>query len=180
MEELTRRGLEEEVYLWSDDALSADFLWTSLTDSEREYLANFSNYGHVGCFKGFSPEAFTFNTRADMSGFDQQFKRFGRLIELGIDLYAYVTLTAETEADLESAIPRFVDRLQLLHPNLPLRTIPLQILEFTPVTSRLNLKRQNALLIQKHAAAVWTRELETRFSSTMRSLNVVDVPMRDS
>ena len=75
---------------------------------------------------------------------------------------------------------RFVDRLQALHPNLPLRTVPLKIGAFGVVKKRLDVndERYAAVEHQKRAIEAWKRELETRFSSTKRAMSIVDVEMR--
>lgn len=64
MEALTRRGIENSVYVWSDDNLSNDYLWHYLDSKQVARLAAFPNYGRVGCFKGFDERSFAFNTKA--------------------------------------------------------------------------------------------------------------------
>ena len=44
---------------------------------------------------------------ADPSLFDQQFSLVERLMSLDIDLYFYITLTAPSKTNFESAVPRF-------------------------------------------------------------------------
>ena len=39
MRELKARGLDGEVYLWSDDNLSNDYFWRFLSDADRELVA---------------------------------------------------------------------------------------------------------------------------------------------
>ena len=89
MEALTKRGLEKDVYLWSDDNLSNDYFWHFLDDSQKAMVKEYVNYGRVCCFKGFDATSFAFNTKADPNLFDRQFELMKRFIELGIDLYAY-------------------------------------------------------------------------------------------
>lgn len=124
MAELRSRGLERSVYLWSDDNLSNDYFWRYLTDSNRELVSSFHNYGRVCCFKGFNAESFTFNTRAAPELFDRQFDLMRRLLMLGIDLYAYATFTTPIPHGIDDSMKRFVDRLQELDANLPLRIAP--------------------------------------------------------
>jgi len=50
MTELRERGLEETVYLWSDDNLSNDYFWRYLTEADHELIASYKNYGRVCCF----------------------------------------------------------------------------------------------------------------------------------
>jgi uncharacterized Fe-S cluster-containing radical SAM superfamily protein len=180
MRALRERGLEGKVYLWSDDNLSIDYFWSILSETDRELVATFKGYGRVGCFKGFDEASFAFNTKAAPELFDRQFDLMRRYLETGLDLYAYTTFTAAAADGIEEAMKRFVDRLQALHPNLPLRTVPLKIGAFGVVKKRLDVndERYAAVEHQKRAIEAWKRELETRFSSTKRAMSIVDVEMR--
>ena len=60
----------------------------NLGEAEHELIANYKNYGRVCCFKGYNEDSFSFNTCAQPQLFDQQFDLMGRLLTLGIDLYA--------------------------------------------------------------------------------------------
>ncbi|MGH2749407.1 MAG: hypothetical protein ACRDK3_00780 [Actinomycetota bacterium] len=165
MEELMARGLHDNTYLWSDDNLSNDYFWRYLTTDDIDLVARYSNYGRVCCFKGFDSASFTFNTLADDSLFEQQFRLMARFIELGIDLYAYVTFTTPSAAGIAEAMARFVDRLQAVHPNLPLRTIPLKIEMFSPVEPRMDDVKKAALVHQLAAVDAWLDQLQERFTA---------------
>lgn len=178
MDAVRARGLESEVYLWSDDNLSNDYFWRFLSDKEREVIAGYSNYGRVCCFKGFNAESFAFNTLAEPALFDRQFELMGRLLTAGIDLYAYATITTPSAEGIVEDVERFMDRLQALDKNLPLRTIPLEVEIFTPVQKRLDEAKRRALKNQWTAVEAWQKELERRFSSEDRARNVADVPLR--
>lgn len=171
------RGLEHRVYLWSDDNLSNDYFWRYLSDAERDLVATYEKYGRVCCFKGFDPESFSFNTRADPSLFERQFELFTRFLDLGIDLYAYVTLTGPSRAHIKDAVRTFIDRLQGIRENLPLRTVPLEIQPFTPLRSRMNTERQHALENQYAAIQIWNQELSLRYATSAREMSIVDVPL---
>lgn len=175
MDALDARGLTGHVYLWSDDNLSNDYFFRLLSDDERARIAAYPGYGRVGCFKGFNPESFAFNTRADPVLFDRQFELMGRLLRAGLDMYAYVTLTTPRPGDIPSDMARFVDRLQVLHERLPLRTVPLRIEAFTPVRDRMSAAHHEAMVLQEHAVEAWQAELSARFSATDREANVVDM-----
>ncbi|WP_438023420.1 hypothetical protein [Sorangium sp. So ce233] len=183
MHALRKRGLEGSVYLWSDDNLSNDYFWRYLSDADRELIANFRGYGRVACFKGFDELSFSFNTEADPSLFGRQFDLYARYLRTGIDLYAYVTLTTPSDSGIEDAVARFMDRLQALHENLPLRTVPLKIGVFGVVKKRLARagaradRRITAEVNQFRAVEAWSRELERRFSSELRARSVMDVPI---
>jgi uncharacterized Fe-S cluster-containing radical SAM superfamily protein len=177
MEELIRTGLEDEIYLWSDDNLSCDHFWRFLTTEQQEFVATFGNYGRVACFKGFDDESFAFNTGAHKTWFDRQFELMRRLVGSGMDVYAYVTFTTPNSDSIKSGIPRFVDCLQQIHEKLPLRIVPLEIQSFTPMLDRVNRSRNIAMENQWRAIEIWLRELEKRFNSNERELSVTDVPL---
>ena len=172
---LAARGLDREVYLWSDDNLSNDYLWRYLSSTDLARLASYENYGRVGCFKGFDSESFSFNTKANPELFDEQFGLMRRLVETGFDVYGYTTFTSATDRDLAKHMAIFVDRLQSeVHPLFPLRTVPLQIFEFTPTRKRMGPEHERALSIQKDAARAWTEELQRRFPENVRDKRIYE------
>jgi len=172
---IAARGLERELYVWSDDNLSNDFLWRYLKVEEIQRLRSRPNYGRVGCFKGFDEHSFAFNTRAHRDMFSHQFQLMRRLVHAGFDVYGYATFTSDTDKDLRTLMSAFIDRLQSeVHPLFPLRTIPLKIKEFTPTSDRIGPDQQRALLVQNDAAAAWMEELEKRFSIETRLRPIFD------
>ncbi|MHC4750500.1 MAG: hypothetical protein ACYTFW_11560 [Planctomycetota bacterium] len=132
MEALVQKGIEEEVFLWNDDNLSTDFLTRFLSKKQIAQMVGHPKYARVGCFKGFDSESFSFNTSASSKSFDMQFEVFSRLLKYGFDMYAYVTFTSPPVSNLSEKMESFVDRLQSVYTNLPLRTVPLKIEVFTP------------------------------------------------
>lgn len=179
MQALRERGQEGKVFLWSDDNLSIDYFWTVLTEAERELVAGFKGYGRVGCFKGFDAASFAFNTKAAPDLFARQFELMQRYLATGIDLYAYATFTTLVADGIEDEMKRFVDRLQDVHPNLPLRTVPLKVGAFGVVKNRLaqNDQRYVAVEHQKRAIEAWKRELDDRFSSGTRERPITDISL---
>lgn len=177
LDEIRSRNLEKNIYVWSDDNLSTDFFWRYLSDSQMSRIVDARNYGRVCCFKGFDEESFSFNTRADGHFFSRQFKLFQRFLKLGIDVYAYVTLTSPTAEHISDRVVQFVDRLQQLHTNLPLRTIPLEVQVFTPVQPRLNEVNKRALHNQEVAVEVWNRQIEERFSTSERNKTITEISL---
>jgi uncharacterized Fe-S cluster-containing radical SAM superfamily protein len=176
---LERAGLDGSVYLWSDDNLSNDYFWRYLTAEERSRVEGYAMYGKVCCFKGFDPHSFAFNTAASPELFDRQFKLMARLLdETTIDLYAYATFTTDDPDGIEPKMARFVDRLQELHPMLPLRTVALELAAFTPVGPRMTASRRRALELQNEAVATWNSLLAARFDETERMTTICDVPLR--
>ena len=177
LEELRRRDLDRDYYVWSDDNLSTDYFWKYLSPEQQELVVTYPNYGRVGCFKGIDEESFAYNTNASQDDFKLQFELMRRLIGSGMDVYAYVTFTTPDERDIHERVDRFVDRLQEIDPHMPLRTVPLEIKVFTPVESRLNAAHAAALRIQWTVLEAWRRELDSRFSNALRSQSIVDVPL---
>ncbi|MEI9941993.1 MAG: hypothetical protein WDO69_32670 [Pseudomonadota bacterium] len=179
MRALRERGLEGKVYLWSDDNLSIDYFWSHLSEAERELVATFNGYGRVGCFKGFDEASFSFNTKAAPALFNRQFELMRRYLTTGIDLYAYTTFTAPTSNGIPDAMKRFVDRLQELDPNLPLRTVPLKVGAFGVVKKRLSVNdaRYAAIEHQKAAIEAWKTEIDARFSSEERACPINEVTL---
>jgi hypothetical protein len=182
MDALENAGLTTSTYLWSDDNLSTDYVFTELTDAQRDQLVGYPNYGRVCCFKGFDAESFAFNTGARPDDFEAQFGRFGRYLDLGLDVYGYVTLTGADLAAVTRGVPALLDRLQTLDPNLPLRLVPLSIGNFSPTQEREARGGQHlfeaAAPVQAAAIALWTTEMERRFPAEQLELAIVDVPLR--
>lgn len=177
MEALTAVGLERSTYLWTDDNLSTPYVF----DLSREVLTrltSYRNYGRVCCFKGFDARSFAFNTRAEPADYDRQFEIMARLLELGLDLYGYVTLTSPHTDGVRDGVRRLLDRLQALDENLPLRVVPLRIHVFTPVTGRLDPAREASLAVQEQAIQVWISELDARFAPELRATAIADVPLQ--
>lgn len=175
MQSLDKRGLKDKVYLWSDDNLSNYYFWEYLTDKQIDYIANYPMYGRVACFKGYDGQSFSFNTKAAEDLFSQQFDIFNRLLKTGMDIYAYVTFTSRENKQYKGLVSEFVDRLQNIHPNLPLRTVPLKIDVFTPTQTRLTEEIQESIKFQYKVHEEWVSQLEKRFSADQRSLNICEV-----
>ena len=180
IEALTRRGVAEQVYLWSDDNLSTDYFFSCLTAEQRRTIESHPLYGKVCCFKGFDAESFASNTQAHKEDFQRQFELMHRLVtETTLDLYAYATFTGPKTARPDRAMPDFVDGLQEISVELPLRTIPLKVGIFTPVQGR----RSQAMIdaaadVQEEAITAWERELERRFSPEERARSACDAQLR--
>jgi uncharacterized Fe-S cluster-containing radical SAM superfamily protein len=178
MEALVDAGIADETYLWSDDNLSTTYLFDELSESQLNTIRRYPMYGRVGCFKGFDEESFAFNTGAAAADFGRQFEIMRKLLDLGIDLYAYVTLTTANADGLSDRMARFVDRLQSLDANLPLRTIPLEIRVFSPVGPRMDEARRQAIVHQNLAVAAWNQELARRYTTTLRDQPIAEVSLQ--
>ena len=179
MDALKAADLHETTYLWSDDNLSTDYVFTQLSVRERDRLADYPNYGRVCCFKGFDAESFTFNTGADRAGFGSQFETFRRYLDLGIDLYGYITLTGPEPDRAEQGICELMDRFQDVSELLPLRVIPLRITAFGVTTARTDAElRARADATQNRAVAAWKQELARRFPADLRGRPITDLSLR--
>jgi uncharacterized Fe-S cluster-containing radical SAM superfamily protein len=174
IEEIERRELAGKVYLWSDDNLSCDYFWRYLSRAQQEKVASCPGYGRVVCFKGFDEASFAYNTRATGDWFERQFELANRLIKLGIDVYSYVTFTTPSGSGIEDAMRQFIDRLQAIDERLPLRTVPLEVREFSPVLDRMNDVHAASLKHQWIAVEAWQRELSQRFSSEERDRSIIE------
>lgn len=175
--EVRARGLD--VYVWSDDNLSNDYFFVQLTSAERTTIERDERYGKVCCFKGFDETSFAFNTLAAPELFARQFELMRRLLdETPLDVYCYVTLTSPDASNVAAKMTSFVDRLQDVDANLPLRTVPLEISVFTPVASRLTDAHRRALAIQNEAVAAWSDDLERRFAPEQRDAAITEVLLR--
>lgn len=174
MDELKRRGLEKKVYLWSDDNLSTDLFWKVLSDSDYEKISSYPNYSRVCCFKGFDEYSFSCNTGVDGVLFNNQYELIKRLINFGIDIYAYATFTTYSSLSIKDNMKKFVDKLQSISEKLPLRTIPLEIIPFTPVVRR-NKNYEDAICNQYIAIEYWIKEIEKRFSFSERRMNIATI-----
>lgn len=178
MQSLEIHELADSTYLWVDDNLSTDYFWRYLSREDVGYIAGWRNYGRVGCFKGFDQESFAFNTKADPSMFERQFDLFERQVQLGVDCYAYATITSPNPHSVARGIPRFIDQLQQIHEALPLRTVPLEIEMWGPVHDRMNSDRVSAMQVQQEAIAAWTSEMSDRFSPRELSTPINRVDLR--
>lgn len=178
MDALERRGLADSVFLWSDDNLSNDYFWRFLDEPTRDRIISYPKYSRVCCFKGYNEESFAFNTAASPGLFAEQFKFMSRLIDLGLDLYTYVTLTTPSVETVAADVREFVTMLQVVHPNLPLRTIPLEVLPFTPVKGRLDPERIRSIELQCTALECWQDELSRRFSTFELSVPIEEVELQ--
>ncbi|PRY40500.1 hypothetical protein CLV43_106236 [Umezawaea tangerina] len=164
MRALIDRGAQDDVFLWSDDNLSNDYLFRYLGDGDLDLLSSYRGYGRVACFKGFDDSSFAFNTAASPELFKRQFDLFRSLLTVRPDTCAYVTLTAPkipAEGALV-AMRRFADSLQGLDHDLLGRTVPLRIEVFTPVAARMRADHHAALQVQEAMVEAWLTVLEER------------------
>ncbi|MGB7290954.1 MAG: radical SAM protein [Thermodesulfobacteriota bacterium] len=164
MRALISRGLNKKIFLWSDDNLGNDYLWEYVSEEDLDLMSTYDMYARVCCFKGIDANSFAINTRAEPALFDRQFELCSRLLNLGINLYCYLTMPAPTNTDFDTAIKKLLDRLQDIDENLPLRIVPLRIFEFTPTKGRMSDFHRDLLKGQFLALNAWLKDLNQRFS----------------
>ena len=169
-------GLEQSHFVWADDNLSTDYTWRYLSETEIAFMAQAHGFARVGCLKGFDAESFTFNTRADGALFDQQIELLGRFVAAGFDQYGYITITTMNTDDLPGKMARLLDEIQnRVHPNFPLRIVPLRIFGFNANANRYI---QQAEANQFRALEAWLAEVQRRFSATELSTPITEVNIR--
>lgn len=163
-------GLDRSYYVWADDNLSNDYLWRYLTDKQIEHMVSAKGFSRVGCLKGFDEKSFFFNTKADGELLWKQIEILGRLVKTGFDQYGYITLTALDISDVRDSIALLLDKIQEeIHPNFPLRIVPLRIFEFNANRDRYFKEAERN---QFYALDAWKLELENRFSFSQLSVPV--------
>ena len=181
MDALESAGLEKETYLWSDDELSNKLMFEEFSDRDIDRIQQYKNYGQVCCFKGFDAESCAFNLNAprSTSTYEDQLAVMSQILQLDIDVYVYVTLTTPALESVADGVRYFIDDLQQLSEFLPLRTVPLEIKEFTPLIDRgITDDQRLSLDGQRSAINVWNVEIERRFSLEMRRTGIADVRLR--
>ena len=175
MKSLDRLGLSDKIYLWSDDTLTTDFTHRFLSKDDLNYFKSYKNYGKVCCFKGYDSNSFSFNSGLPSAAFFKQFELFKRYLDIGIDLYGYVTFTSEDYNDIEDKMCRFVDTLQEIKSLLPLRIVPLEILPFSPTKVRITDKQKKAIEMQFLAINEWKKQLNLRYTKEQLTTRISDI-----
>lgn len=175
----TVRALRDErrddVMLWVDDNLTVSLYSSVLSSTELQEIIGYPLFSSVGCFKGFDDESFAFNSGRPKQEFASQFRVFESLFNFGWDIYAYVTFTCPTTERLPDRMRGFVDLLQDIDENLPLRTVPLEIRRYSPMEQRIDQSREEALGNQYEALALWNAEIENRFCLDQRTKPICDI-----
>ena len=165
MKGLDKLHLSDEVYLWSDDVLTSDYLFTKLTNSQIQYMVQYQHYGKVACFKGIDDASYCFNICSRTSFLNQQLINAKKYIDLGFDIYFYIVLTLSDMNCINKRISIFFDQLQKIAYYLPLRVVPIKIKKFATNEHRINPIRNRSIINQKEALLAWQEEISKRFNS---------------
>lgn len=169
-------GLAKSHFVWTDDNLSTDYTWRYLNEEEISFMVNTLGFARVGCLKGFDAESFTFNTRADGRLFEQQIDLLVHFVQAGFDQYGYIIITTMNTDDLQGKMARLLDTVQnRVHPNFPLRIVPLRIFGFNANANRYNKQAEEN---QFRALNAWLTEMQRRFSSTELTTPITEVNIR--
>lgn len=152
IEAVEKWGLENHIYLWADTNLTTlNTFWGNLSREDIGKIASFRNFGIVGCYKGIDPESYHDNTGANPDAWMAQFLSHRLLIDMGFDVYSYLSPTIflkneEDEKNLERRLRDFIMTLQhVVDPAAAGRLYPLEIKSYSPMERRLNPARQKAL-----------------------------------
>ncbi len=179
LQELDRKGLSKDKYIWIDDNLSTKNLWNYLTPNQIEFMSSFPRLSIATCIKGFSKESFSFNTKTKQEHYNNQFLILKKLINSGFNIYCYATFTCKTipKNNLKITITKFLDKLQNIHHNLPLRTIPIKIHNFSVPNSKESHKHlyQEAFKNQFIIYDEWHNQLSQRFNIDLEKYNYEEI-----
>lgn len=175
LQEVDYFNANKQTYIWADDNLSVDFFSSNLSRNDIRFISNHKNFGSVGCFKGFDSISYKFNTNTNEEGFWNQFSIFEKYYSFGWDIYAYVTFTTPTIKNLADRIKKFIDNLQKIDENLPLRTVPLEIKIYTPTSSRMNKLRHQSIEFQYKVLETWNQCIIDRFDKNIIKKQICDV-----
>jgi uncharacterized Fe-S cluster-containing radical SAM superfamily protein len=162
MDALASRGQGEAVFLWSDDNLSSDQLIQPGQQHLLDRIQRYPGYARVCCIKGFDATSFAFNTGASSDGFGNQLRILSGYAKSKLDLYCYITMTAQPSKDLVGHIRRLMDSIDDARDGLLARVVPLKIMKFGAMATRVNRTREFALAYQEDVLDAWRTELGAR------------------
>ena len=178
MKELDKREKSQEIFLWSDDVLTTDYLVEKMSKEQINYMTKYKNYAKVCCLKGFDNESFEYNTGINGKEFGNQIKRLKICIDIGFDVYGYIILVCKDLNNIEFKIKQIMNRLQEISYFLPLRIIPIKIEKFSAVIERLNKEREQSILNQYQVLKIWNNELKNRFTKAELKCNIADLKLK--
>ena len=162
LDELDRRGLGDRTFLWSDDNLSSFAMLEPGFKQHLDLLHRSPNYGKVVCLKGFDEASFSFNTQVSADGFERQLSILDGYFGLDLNLYGYITLTADDLSRAREGIGRLMDRIQSGSDEFLGRLLPLRVTKYGPMVSRLDSARSASLRNQDLLLDLWLDELSRR------------------
>jgi len=166
MQELEKREILDDYYIWVDDNLTLNTVWSVLSRKEIEYITSKKQYGIVGCFKSFSKESFSANTGLEPSNFDIQLQLFSRYWNNGFNIYGYVILACIDLVEAKRQIPAFIESLRRnVHHNAPLRIVPIEIKFYNVNKDIISSKQLSHIENQYEALNIWNEYMEKIYST---------------
>jgi uncharacterized Fe-S cluster-containing radical SAM superfamily protein len=125
-------------YLWVDTNLSTT-KYMERVESDLKDVMQKRNVGVTGCFKGTCKEDFSIITGSEPKFYEKQFEAAKLFLKWGTDLYVYLPALVY-EKNIEQKMTGFIEMLQELNKNLPLRVEMLIIHEYPAALRNMELK----------------------------------------
>ncbi len=170
----------EGTYLWIDTNLSTTKYIEKL-ESDLRNIVQKRNVGVVGCFKGVCKKDFSILTGAKPRFYEKQFETAKLFLDWKSDFYVYLPALIY-ENNIEQKTREFIERLQRLNKNLPLRVEMLIIKKYPAATRNMELKAKEGRPIpktdQRMVFDLWYNKLLPEFySKEMLNKFCCEVPL---
>lgn len=174
MQQIEVLDMKDEIYLWSDDALSGNYFENKLSLSEIKYMTDYPGYGKVCCFKGFDDYTCKFNSGNQSITYERQYENFRKYFNMGFDLYGYITFTTPDLENIYAKLKRFIDSLKSIHPLLPLKIVPLKIVRYSTLRN-VTPEEKTALDNQFRVLEVWQELIHKEYSTSQINMPISDI-----
>lgn len=137
LEELRRRKLDHEIFVWTETNLVSLVKDNNeegiVGDDILQALSEYDNFCVHPCFHGLNENNFHSITGIEIADFNLLIKAFERLLNAGIDVYP----TFGSNMSSPNEVERFYYRIAEINKNLPLRFCPVEYdLDYGPVRWR--------------------------------------------
>jgi len=157
----------EETYLWIDTNLSTT-KYLEKAESDLKDIMQKKNVGVVGCFKGVSKEDFSLLTGVEPKFYDSQFEIAKLFLKWKTDFYVYLPALIYGN-NIEQKIKDFIERLQELNKNLPLRVEMLVIKKYPAAIRNMEINAKSGRAMptndQRIVFDLWYNKLLPKFYS---------------
>jgi len=176
--EIEKRDLK--LYVWIDTNLSMTKYLENIEGDLRSIMKK-RNVGAVGCFKGFCKEDFSILTGAEPKFYEKQFEAAKLFLNWKTDFYVYLPALTYND-DVEKKAKEFVQRLQELNKNLPLRVEMLIIKDYPGavinIREKTNQGRPMPTIDQKLVFELWYNKLLPKlYSKEMLNKFCCEIPL---
>jgi len=137
LEELDKRGLQNDIFLWTETNLVPLMVQEKkiplISDELLNKLGNYDNFLVHPCFHGIDKSSFEENTYEKIENIDLLINALKRLINSGIDVY----LTFGSNVNDPDKIDEFYQKMSEINKLLPLRFALIEFdLDYKPVIRR--------------------------------------------